>query len=125
MARPPRIEYAGAVYHVMARGNHGQSLFADDQDRRRFLETVGEGCGKTGWRIHAVVLMSNHYHLLVETPEGRHLCGNMPRKSPSSVGATSPQMSLLRSWGIETVGYSRPVPSGRPCSDLQQTESLF
>jgi len=75
MARPLRIEYAGAVYHVMARGNHGQSLFADDQDRRRFLETVGEACGKTSWRIHAFVLMSNHYHLLVETPEGNLVAG--------------------------------------------------
>ena len=75
MARPLRIEYAGAVYHVMARGNQGRALFADDQDRRRFLETLGEACGKTGWRIHAYVLMSNHYHLLVETPEGNLVAG--------------------------------------------------
>lgn len=65
-----RIQYPGAVYHVMARGNHGQEIFQDDRDRQCFLETLGEACEKTGWRIHAYVLMSNHYHLLVETPEG-------------------------------------------------------
>ena len=75
MSRPIRIEYAGAVYHVMARGNHGQPIFRDDQDRRRFLETVGEACEKTGWRIDAYVLMGNHYHLLVETPEGNLVAG--------------------------------------------------
>jgi len=70
MARPLRIQYPGAVYHVMARGNHGQGIFQDDRDRQCFLETLGEACEKTGWRIHACVLMDNHYHLLVETPEG-------------------------------------------------------
>ena len=75
MARPLRIEYAGAVYHVMARGNQGRAIFHDDQDRRRFLETLGEACEKTGWRVHAYVLMGNHYHLLVETPEGNLVAG--------------------------------------------------
>jgi putative transposase len=75
MARPLRIEYAGAVYHVMARGNQGQVIFRDDGDRRRFLESLGEACEKTGWRIHAYVLMGNHYHLLVETPEGNLVTG--------------------------------------------------
>ena len=59
----------------MARGDRGQEIFRDDQDRSRFLETVGEACGKTGWRIHAYVLMGNHYHLLVETPEGNLVAG--------------------------------------------------
>ncbi|MDP4114369.1 MAG: transposase, partial [Bacillota bacterium] len=64
MARPLRIEYAGALYHVMARGNQGHSIFADDKDRSRFLETLGEACEKTGWAIHAYVLMGNHYHFM-------------------------------------------------------------
>ena len=59
----------------MARGNHGQPIFQDDGDRQCFLETVGEACAKTGWRIHAYVLMTNHYHLLVETPEGNLVAG--------------------------------------------------
>ena len=80
MARPLRIEYAGAVYHVMARGNQGQPIFRDEQDRLRFLETLGEACGKTGWWIHAYVLMGNHYHLLVETPEGNLVAGMKRRQ---------------------------------------------
>jgi putative transposase len=69
MPRPLRIEYAGAVYHVMARGNHKQAIYADNRDRRLWLETLAEACQKTGWRIHAYVLLDNHYHLLLETPE--------------------------------------------------------
>ena len=53
MARPIRIQYPDAVYHVMARGNQGRDIFRDDKDRKRFLETVGEACQKTGWEIHA------------------------------------------------------------------------
>ena len=75
MARPIRIQYPGAVYHVMARGNHGQPVFGDPQDRKRFLEALAEACGKTGWRVHAYVLMGNHYHLLVETPEPNLVAG--------------------------------------------------
>jgi len=75
MARPLRIEYPGAVYHVMARGNQGRSIFKDDRDRERFLEALGESCEKTGWQVHAYVLMGNHYHLLVETPEGNLVAG--------------------------------------------------
>lgn len=59
----------------MARGNQGHSIFADDTDRARFLETLAESCEKTGWRIHAYVLMANHYHLLVETPEANLVAG--------------------------------------------------
>ena len=66
---PCCIEYPGAVYHVMARGNHGQRIFQNNRDRHCFLETLGEACEKTGWRIHAYVLMANHYHLLVRTGE--------------------------------------------------------
>jgi len=75
MARPIRIQYPGATYHVMARGTHGQAIFQDDEDRQRFLETLGEACAKTGFRVHAYVLMGNHYHLLVETPEGNLVAG--------------------------------------------------
>lgn len=75
MARPLRIQYPGAVYHVMARGNQGQPIYKDDQDRKRFLETLAESCQKTGWLIHAYVLMGNHYHLLIETPEANLVAG--------------------------------------------------
>src|SRR6202034_2393979 len=59
----------------MARGNQGQAIFRDDHDRRRFLDVLGEASGKTGWRVHAYVLMGNHYHLLLETPEGNLVTG--------------------------------------------------
>lgn len=69
MGRSPRIEFSGAVYHVMSRGNHQEPVFADDYDNRIFLDALEEVCGRTGWVIHAFVLMGNHYHLLIETPE--------------------------------------------------------
>lgn len=69
MPRGVRIEYPGAFYHVMARGNRCQAIFLGDEDRRFFLKTLGEACEKTGWAVHAWVLMGNHYHLLIETPE--------------------------------------------------------
>ena len=75
MPRKPRIEFAGAVYHVMSRGNRGEAIFRDDRDRIRFLETLGEACEKTGWRIHAYVLMFNHYHLLLETLQPNLVAG--------------------------------------------------
>lgn len=69
MARSVRIEFPGAYYHVMARGNRREAIFLDHDDRRFFLQCLGEACEKTGWGVHAWVLMENHYHLLVETPE--------------------------------------------------------
>jgi putative transposase len=75
MARRPRIEFAGAVYHVMSRGNRGETIFHDDDDRRQFLHCLDETCERTGWKIHAYVLMANHYHFLLETPEPNLVVG--------------------------------------------------
>lgn len=75
MPRTARIEYEGAVYHVLARGNERRAIVRDDADRGRFLETLTEVCGKNGWRVHAWVLMTNHYHLLLETPEPNLVTG--------------------------------------------------
>jgi REP element-mobilizing transposase RayT len=75
MARKARVEYVGAVYHVLDRGDRREAIFQDDGDRRRFLETLGEACGRTGWRVHAYVLMSNHYHLMIETPQANLVAG--------------------------------------------------
>ena len=68
MARPIRVEYANAVYHVTARGNERKAIYRDDADRVRFLETVEEAVARFGVVIHAHCLMPNHYHLLVQTP---------------------------------------------------------
>ncbi len=75
MPRKPRIEYEGAVYHVMSRGNRQASIYNDDTDRERFLETLADVCTRTGWIVHSYVLMSTHYHLLLETPEGNLVIG--------------------------------------------------
>src|SRR6266481_3565796 len=60
----------------MARGNRRERIFRDEADRVLFYQTLGEACERTGWRVHASVLMSNHYHLMVETPEA-NLVGGM------------------------------------------------
>jgi len=69
MARPLRIEYPGAVYHITTRGNADQTIFLDDQDRRMFLETYAEVSARTQWRCHAYCLLDDHYHLVIETPK--------------------------------------------------------
>ena len=67
MARPLRIEFAGALYHVTARGNARQNIYSDDVDRQAFLELIDKVRIRYDWYLHAYCLMSNHYHLLVET----------------------------------------------------------
>ena len=69
MARKLRIQYPGAIYHVMNRGDRREDIFEDDVDRRTFLDTLAQACGKTGWQVHAYCLMNNHFHLVVETPQ--------------------------------------------------------
>lgn len=68
MARPLRVEWADAAYHVMARGNERKAIYRDDQDRRRFLEALAEMVERFGVRLQAYCLMPNHYHLLLDTP---------------------------------------------------------
>ena len=70
MARQLRLEYDGALYHVTARGNGRQNIYLHDTDRDRFLTLLGEEVRQQQWRCYAYCLMANHYHLLLETPEG-------------------------------------------------------
>ncbi len=63
------MEYAGAIYHVMSRGDWQEAIFLDDEDRRRFLKTLGEACKRAGWEVHAYSLMGIFFHLVVETPQ--------------------------------------------------------
>jgi REP element-mobilizing transposase RayT len=69
MARPLRIERPGGRYHVTARGNERKAVYRDDTDRFHFLELLSEATERFGIRIHAYVLMDNHFHQLLETPE--------------------------------------------------------
>jgi REP element-mobilizing transposase RayT len=68
MARRPRIQFEGAFYHIIVRGNQRQDIFDDEGDRRRYLERLRVYKDKCGFLLYAYVLMSNHVHLLIETP---------------------------------------------------------
>jgi putative transposase len=76
MARKLRLEYPGAIYHVLNRGNYRSEIFATEGARDAFEGCLFEACEKSGWVLHAYCQMSNHYHLAVETPEG-NLCAGM------------------------------------------------
>jgi putative transposase len=71
MTRALRIEYPGAVYHVICRGNNRQAIFRDDQDRKRYIEKLSAYCQDKKVDLLAYCLMSNHVHVLFETPEGK------------------------------------------------------
>lgn len=70
MTRPLRIEFAGAVYHITSRGNARENIFIDKEDRRLFLSLLEDMKERYNWLCYAYCLMSNHYHLLIETPDG-------------------------------------------------------
>ncbi|MDP0496319.1 MAG: transposase [Verrucomicrobiota bacterium JB024] len=69
MARSVRVEFAGAIYHVLNRGNYRKDLFTVGESGGWFVRALQEASEQCGWRVHAYVVMSNHYHLVVETPE--------------------------------------------------------
>jgi REP-associated tyrosine transposase len=69
MARPLRIQVAGGIYHVTARGVRGEPMFVNDADRRVWRATLAETCRRTMWKVHSYAQLGNHYHLVVETPK--------------------------------------------------------
>jgi REP element-mobilizing transposase RayT len=69
------VEYPGAIYHVMSRGDRREEIFLDEVDRQDFLKTLAEACQKTGWQVPAYCLMRNHFHLVVETPNANLIAG--------------------------------------------------
>lgn len=69
------MQFPGAVYHVMSRGDRRENIFQSEADRELFLQTLAEACLKAGFQIHAYCLMSNHFHLVVETPRGNLVAG--------------------------------------------------
>src|SRR6266513_3072948 len=75
MARKLRVEYEGAIYHLMNRGDHREAIFRDDEDRHLFMSTLSQTCEKTDWQVHAYCLMPNHFHLVVETPKANLVAG--------------------------------------------------
>jgi REP element-mobilizing transposase RayT len=75
MARKLRLEYAGAIYHVISRGNYRADVFGQDRTKAAFLGCLEEASLKAGWRVHAWCVMSNHYHVCLETPEPNLVAG--------------------------------------------------
>jgi REP element-mobilizing transposase RayT len=75
MLRHLRIQYPGAMYHVINRGDQREPVFKDDEDREKSLGTLGETCRKTDWQVHAYCLMSNHFYLVLETPQPNRVFG--------------------------------------------------
>ena len=75
MPRQLRIEYPGAIYHIMSRGDRQKDIYVDDVDRQDFLKTLAEACQKSGFQVHAYCLMRNHFHLVVETPNANLVAG--------------------------------------------------
>ena len=69
MARPLRIELSGGIYHVTSRGDRREEIYLGDEDREAWLEVLGQVCERFNWVCHAWCQMTNHYHLLIETPE--------------------------------------------------------
>ena len=69
MARPVRLELAGALYHVTSRGDGREDIFLSNEDRVAWLETLAEVCKRFNWVCHAYCQMTNHYHVVIETPD--------------------------------------------------------
>ncbi|MFZ0712257.1 MAG: transposase [Terrimicrobiaceae bacterium] len=88
MARAVWVEFPGAFYHVMARGDRREGIVRDDADRATFVRTLAEAeaSERSGFRIHAFALMSNHYHLLLETPQANLSRGPLSRVDPPGEG---------------------------------------
>lgn len=86
MGRPLRLEFDGALYHVTSRGDRREDIYLSDEDRRDWLEVLATTCKRFNWVVHSYCLMSNHYHLMVQTIEGnlsngmRQLNGHYTRK---------------------------------------------
>lgn len=75
MGRPHRVQFPGALYHVTTRGNWKKAIYLDDRDRETFLSILAQVVERYGWICHAYCLMDNHYHLLLQTPEGNLSAG--------------------------------------------------
>ncbi len=129
MAQPPRVERPGGLYHVMSRGNERRSIVRDDADRQRRLDGLRRTVDTCGWRLHAFVLMTNHEHLFLETPEGTfsagmHLLNSsytgvfQPPPPPGEPPLSRPlQGAPDRGRGLFHGNQPLPSPESRACQD--------
>ena len=100
MARPLRIEYAGALYHVTARGDRLEDIYLSDQDRTDFLAILEKVCDRFNWLIHAYCLMDNHYHLFIETPDSNLARG---MRQLNGVYTQTANRTILARTGMSTI----------------------
>ncbi len=111
MARPLRIEFAGALYHVMSRGNERKAIVRDDLDREKRLDWLRRTVQTHGWRLHAFVLRGNHEHLFVETREANLSRGAVVAVGDVHAGAWRIRLrdndSPSRLCEIRSIGYRR------------------
>jgi putative transposase len=94
MTRPLRLEFEGALYHVTSRGDRKEDIYENDADRHGFIATLGDVCETFNWTCHAYCLMSNHYHLLIETPDA-----NLSRGMRQLNGVYTQQFNRLHGRG--------------------------
>jgi len=115
MARKLRLQYPGAIYRLMYRGDHLEPVFLEDADRRLFLRTLSEACAKSGWRSQAWVLMGNHYHLLLERPEATLAASIAKRGGQTRTCRTSRQTTAAAGPGGSGAGGVRIGPLAQDC----------
>ena len=99
MARKLRIQYPGAIYHVMNRGDRREPIFHDDYDRENFLKTLAQACEKTDWLVHAWCLMGNHFHLVVVKEEHGVTSSLLTIATRSGFGRMARSLRYLRQGG--------------------------
>ncbi len=128
MPRKRRIQYPGAMYHVMSRGDGGGRIYLEDADRHDF-KALAEACQKTGWQVHAYCLMSNHYHLVAETPEPNLVAGMAWLQSTYTIRLSGWKGGALRKPGLEGGGSGRAAKerSGEAgdCRAAEKGDSAF
>ncbi len=107
MARPLRLEFSGALYHVSARGNEWKAIFLGDgdNDRLAFLEILGATCERFNWICHAYCLMTNHYHLVIETPDANLSLGMRQLNGVYTSTSIAPIDGLVTYFREDTRGF--------------------
>ena len=105
MATPLRIEFPGALYHITSRGDGREDIYRADGDRRVFLSVVADVCERFNWWGHAYCLMTNHYHLLMETPDA-----NLSKGMRQLNGLYTQRFNQVRSSGDSLLNRVPAVP---------------
>ncbi|MBE2202826.1 MAG: transposase [Chthoniobacterales bacterium] len=110
MARKPRLEFAGAIYHTINRGNYRKDVFAD-RSAEAFKRTLFEASAKCHWCLHSYVIISNHYHLALETAERGNISRRRSEGTPWNIrvaAALRSQTTATNAWIAQRLVMSHP-----------------